>query len=45
MSGYPMVRIVGLMTARSHILSAFRFADYRTGEVTLANELFCLNPL
>jgi hypothetical protein len=29
-----------LMTARSHILSAFRFADYRTGEVTLANELW-----
>jgi len=40
MSGYPMVRIVGLMTARSHILSAFRFADYATGEVTLANELW-----
>ncbi len=40
MSGYPMVRIVGLMTARSHILSAFRFADYLTGEVTLANELW-----
>jgi hypothetical protein len=40
MSGYPMVRIVGLMTARSHILSAFRFADYRTGEVTLASELW-----
>lgn len=40
MSGYPMVRIVGLMTARSHLLSAFRFADYHTGEVTLANELW-----
>jgi hypothetical protein len=40
MSGYPMVRLVGLMTARSHILSAFRFADYATGEVTLANELW-----
>jgi hypothetical protein len=40
MSGYPMVRIVGLMTARSHVLSAFRFADYGTGEVTLANELW-----
>jgi Insertion element 4 transposase N-terminal/Transposase DDE domain len=40
MSGYPMVRIVGLMTARSHILSTFRFADYATGEVTLANELW-----
>ncbi len=40
MSGYPMVRIVGLMAARSHILSAFRFASYATGEVTLANELW-----
>lgn len=40
MSGYPMVRIVGLMTASSHILSAFRFADYKTGEVTLAKELW-----
>ncbi len=40
MSGYPLVRIVGLMTARSHILSAFRFADYGTGEVTLANGLW-----
>lgn len=40
MSGYPMVRIVGLMTARSHILSAFRFADYGTGEVTIAGELW-----
>src|SRR5262249_37826432 len=40
MSGYPMVRLVGLMTARSHILSAFRFADYATGEVTLAKELW-----
>ena len=39
-SGYPIVRIVGLMAARSHILSAFRFADYRTGEITLANELW-----
>jgi hypothetical protein len=35
-----MVRVVGLMTARSHILSAFRFADYGTGEVTLANDLW-----
>lgn len=44
MSGYPMVRIVGLMAARSHILSAFRCADYATGEVTLAKELWSEVP-
>lgn len=39
-SGYPMVRVLGLMALRSHLLSALRFADYRTGEVTLADELW-----
>lgn len=39
-SGYPLVRVLGLMALRSHLLSALRFADYRTGEVTLANELW-----
>jgi hypothetical protein len=39
-SGYPMVRVLGLMALRSHLLSALRFADYRTGEVTLAEELW-----
>lgn len=39
-SGYPLVRVLGLMALRSHMLSALRFADYRTGEVTLANELW-----
>ncbi len=39
-SGYPMVRVVALMALRSHILSAFRFADYHTGETTLARELW-----
>ena len=38
--GYPMVRVLGLMALRSHLLSALRFADYRTGEVTLADELW-----
>ena len=28
------------MALRSHLLSAVRFADYRTGEVTLADELW-----
>ena len=39
-SGYPQVRVVALMALRSHLLSAFRFADYRTGETTLAREIF-----
>jgi Insertion element 4 transposase N-terminal/Transposase DDE domain len=39
-SGYPQVRIVAMMALRSHILSAFRFADYSTGEVTLARDLW-----
>jgi hypothetical protein len=39
-SGYPLVRVLGLMALRSHLLSALRFADYRTGEVTLAEELW-----
>lgn len=39
-SGYPQVRIVAAMALRSHILSAFRFADYHTGEVTLARDLW-----
>jgi len=39
-SGYPMVRILALMALRSHMLSAVRFADYRTGEVTLFDELW-----
>ena len=39
-SGYPLVRVLALMALRSHLLSALRFADYRTGEVTLAEELW-----
>jgi hypothetical protein len=39
-SGYPLVRVLGLMALRSHLLSALRFADYHTGEVTLAEELW-----
>ena len=39
-SGYPQVRIVAMMALRSHILSAFKFADYATGEVTLARDLW-----
>lgn len=37
-SGYPQVRVVAAMALRSHILSVFRFADYHTGETTLARD-------
>jgi Insertion element 4 transposase N-terminal/Transposase DDE domain len=39
-SGYPQVRVVAAMALRSHVLSAFRFADYHTGETTLARDLW-----
>lgn len=39
-SGYPQVRVVALMAVRSHVLSAFRFADYHTGETTLARDIW-----
>jgi transposase IS4-like protein/DDE family transposase len=39
-SGYPQARIVALLALRSHILSAFRFADYGTGETTLARGIW-----
>jgi len=38
--GYPQVRVVALMALRSHIMSAFRFADYSTGEITLARGIW-----
>jgi hypothetical protein len=39
-SGYPQVRVVALMALRSHVMSAFRFADYSTGETTLARGIW-----
>lgn len=39
-SGYPQVRAVAMMALRSHVLSAFRFADYHTGETTLARGIW-----
>ena len=39
-SGYPSVRVVAMMALRSHVLSAFRFADYGTGETTLARGIW-----
>ena len=39
-SAYPMVRVLGLMVARSHVLGAMRFGAYEVGEVTLARQLW-----
>lgn len=39
-SGYPQVRVVAMMALRSHVLSAFRVADYHTGETTLARDIW-----
>jgi len=39
-SGYPLVRVVAMMAVRSHLLSAFQFADYSTGETTLARDMW-----
>ena len=39
-SGYPQVRVVALMALRSHVLAAFRFSAYSTGETTLAREVW-----
>lgn len=36
--GYPQVRVVATMALRSHVLSAFRFSDFHTGETTLARD-------
>jgi len=43
-SGYPQVRVVASMALRSHVLSAFRVADYGTGETTLAQGLWSTVP-
>jgi Insertion element 4 transposase N-terminal/Transposase DDE domain len=39
-SAYPTVRAVALMAVRSHLISAMRFGSYKTGEVTLAREMW-----
>ena len=39
-SGYPLVRVVAMMALRSHVLSAFRFAEYSVGETTLARDVW-----
>ncbi len=39
-SGYPLVRVVGLMALRSHLLAAASFGPYEHGEHTYARELW-----
>ncbi len=39
-SAYPTVRVLGLMALRSHLLAAIVFDEYRTGETTLAQDLW-----
>lgn len=39
-SGYPLVRLVGLMALRSHLLAAASFGPYEHGEHTYARELW-----
>jgi hypothetical protein len=39
-SAYPQVRLLVVMALRSHLLAAARFADYATGEVSLADQFW-----
>jgi len=39
-SGYPMTRVVALMSVRSHLLAAARFGPFTRGEHSYANELW-----
>jgi hypothetical protein len=39
-SAYPMVRIVALMALRSHLIASWQFANYTTGETTLAHDVW-----
>jgi len=43
-SGYPQVRVVAMMALRSHVLASFRFAEYATGETTLARGIWTELP-
>jgi hypothetical protein len=43
-SGYPLVRLVGVMALRSHLLAAALFGPYRTAETDYAADLLELIP-
>lgn len=39
-SAYPTVRVLAVMALRSHLIAAWQFADYHTGETTLAQAVW-----
>jgi hypothetical protein len=39
-SAYPTVRVLAVMALRSHLIAAWQFADYHTGETTLAQTVW-----
>jgi hypothetical protein len=39
-SAYPTVRVLAVMALRSHLIATWQFADYHTGETTLAKALW-----
>ncbi len=43
-SGYPLVRLVALMTLRSHLIEAVRFGPFTTDERRYAADLFAALP-
>lgn len=43
-SGYPQVRLVGLMALRSHTLAAISVGGFKTGEMTLVEPLWAKIP-
>jgi hypothetical protein len=43
-SGYPSARMVALVALRSHLVAALRIGAYRTGETTLARDLWSEMP-
>lgn len=43
-SAYPMVRVVGLMALRSHLLAAVAFGPYATSEIAYAANLWSSVP-
>jgi hypothetical protein len=44
LSGYPLLRLVALMSLRSHQLAATAFGPYTTGECTYARQLWSAVP-
>lgn len=39
-SAYPLVRVVGLLALRSHLLASVAFGDYKTSEMAYATQLW-----